>query len=182
MYLNCNRYNKDIDFYVPFVTGVVESGIHDYTAQELEIISRHKEYKRDVTHYGDPDVMKRNLIDKRSVFHVLRDKGIFINSRPWGGRKHRDIREKAKMLFRRLEVNYERNQEFIECMISAQYPRKAETSQSTSASDKPVHDWTSHFRSAFEYFADNEPFRKVTNTDLSKLKIRPKYKPLGGYT
>jgi hypothetical protein len=77
-------------------------------------------------------------------------------------------------------VNYERCEYFIECMVSAKYPTKTETSQSVTARDKPVHDWTSHFRSAFEYFADNEPqIRERDKVDPNKVGY--KYRPQGGY-
>lgn len=185
--------NKPIDFYVPFVTGQVISGLHEYDDYALEVIRRHKDWKRDITHYGDPDVQKRNLTDKKSAFKVLQEKGIFVNSKPWAGRKHRDLREKALLLLRRLEVNYPRCEYFVDCMLSAKYPKRTETAQPTTPLRKPVHDWTSHFRSAFEYFADNEPFRKekerkkiqdVDPNDPFAVQNQQKskaYKPLGGY-
>lgn len=175
-----NNSDKPIDYYIPLVTGDVPSGLFEYDDSFLDIINRHKDWKRDVTHYGDPDVVSRNLTDKKSPFAVLREAGIYINSKPWGGRKHRDIREKAKLLLRRLEVNYERCEYFIECMVSAKYPVRQETSQAVTPADKPVHDWTSHYRSAFEYFADNEPLIKE-DVQVDQSDVGYKYRPMGGY-
>lgn len=172
--------NKQIDFYVPFITGEVISGAFDYTDEDLMLIKRHKDWKKDVTHYGDPNVINRNLTDKKSAFNVLRERGIYVNSKPWGNRKHRDLREKTKLLLRRTEINYERCAEFIEAMLSARYPKTRETAQPISPKDKPIHDWTSHFRSAFEYFADNEPFGEKAKR-LKDIEKRSVYKPKGGY-
>lgn len=177
-----SNVNKSPDYYIPFVTGTVISGIGDYTQEELDKIALHATWKKEITHFGDPDVKKRSYVDKRSAFSVLKDHKIYINSKDWAGRSHRDLREKAKLLMRRLEVNDKRCDFFIDCMLSARYPQQAETSQATGEKDKPIHDWTSHFRSAFEYFADNEPFkRQFEDTGSDDKKRVQSYKPMGGY-
>lgn len=149
--------NKSIDFYVPFVTGDPISGIHEYTPEELKIMDRHKLWSRTITHYGDPDVNKRAVKDGESTKDVLEKEGIYVSSTSWAGRTWQDIKENTKLSFRRLEVNELRNEVFISAMRNAKYPKKREGSQSTSEPIKPVHDWTSHFRSSYEYFVDNEP-------------------------
>ena len=35
--------------------------------------------------------------------------------------------------------------------MNARYPERSETSQATSVQNKPIHDWTSHARTALEY-------------------------------
>jgi len=149
--------NKAIDFYYPFVKGVVSSGLHEYTREELDIIDRHAKWSKNITHYGDPDVNKRSLKDGESTKDVMEAEGIYVQSTSWAGRKWQDIKEKTKLSFRRLEVNEIRNEVFISAMRNARYPKKKENSQATSEAIKPVHDWSSHFRSSYEYFIDNEP-------------------------
>lgn len=149
--------NKSIDFYVPFVTGVVKSGIHEYTPEELKLIDKHATWTREITHFGDPDVNKRAVKDGESTKDVLEKFGIYIQSKSWAGRKWQDIKERTKLSFRRLEVNEVTCEVFVSAMRNARYPKKTENSQSTNEPVKPVHDWTSHFRSAYEYFIDNEP-------------------------
>jgi len=41
--------------------------------------------------------------------------------------------------------------DFISAIQNARFPDRWDTSQSTSTNDKPIHDWTSHFRTAMEY-------------------------------
>ncbi len=150
--------NKSIDFYYPFVTGIVKSGIHDYTEEELEMIERHKKWGKLWTHFGDPDVKKRAVKDGESTYDVLKKAGIVMGFTDWGGREWKDLKENTKLSFRRLEVDSNRNTLFISAMKNARYPKKRENSQSTTEPAKPVHDWTSHFRSAYEYGVDNEVF------------------------
>ena len=47
--------------------------------------------------------------------------------------------------------------ELIESIKQSHYPQIRENSQSTADTRKPVHDENSHFRTALEYFIDNEP-------------------------
>jgi hypothetical protein len=155
--------NKEIDYFVPFITGrVVSSGQPGekfyYSELELNLIDRHRTWKQDITHYGDPDVRKRNLINKDSVKdHLYREHGIYVQSKPWGGRHWTDMREKTNLLFRRLESNESRCEPALTALRNAKYPERRESSQAQNEPLKPIHDWTSHYRTAFEYFADNEP-------------------------
>lgn len=161
-YANCN---KAIEFYVPFVTGIIPSEQFHYTEKELKIIQRHSKWKN-ATHYGDPDVKKRNLRDKLSIKDILEEKGIYIQTHDRDKTDHLTIRERTKMLFRRLEVNESRCEYFIDSIRSARYPVRIEGSQSTSEVMKPIHDWTSHYRTALEYFVDNEETREKQGGDL----------------
>ena len=42
--------------------------------------------------------------------------------------------------------------DFASAMMNARYPERKETSNSTKPFILPVHNWTSHYRTAFEYF------------------------------
>ena len=150
--------NKSIDFYLPFVNGNVESGVHNYTKEELEMIDRHKKWSKTITHFGDPDVKKRAVKDGESTYDFLEKRGVVMGFKDWAGREWKDLKNNTKLSFRRLEVNEARNELFLSAMKNARYPKKRENSQSTTEVSKPVHDWTSHFRSAYEYGVDNEVF------------------------
>ncbi len=41
--------------------------------------------------------------------------------------------------------------DFASAIMNARYPERSETSQSTSVQASPIHDWTSHARTALEY-------------------------------
>jgi len=61
-------------------------------------------------------------------------------------------------------------------MQEARFPQRSENSQHTTAISKPVHDWTSHPRTATEYFAVNykEPV-KIDNRPLAH--VDPNFDP-----
>lgn len=159
--------NKDIGFYIPFVNGMVASGQYDYTEFEIDIIERHRKWSKTITHVGDPDVRKRNLITKESTKDYLQSKGIYVQSIPWGGRTWYDLKEKTLRLFRRLVISEKKCEAVLSAIRNAKYPERREGSQSVNEPLKPVHDWTSHFRTSVEYFADNEPESGVVTTVVS---------------
>lgn len=149
--------DQDIGFYIPFVTGEIASGQYEYKEYELDLIEKHKMWSRTITHFGDPDVRKRNLINKESTKDFLRKRGIYVQSKPWGGRTWNDMKEKTMRLFRRMMVNEKACEPVLSAVRNAKYPERREGSQSVTEIAKPIHDWTSHFRTSMEYFADNEP-------------------------
>jgi hypothetical protein len=67
---------------------------------------------------------------------------------------------------------HERCTDFIASIQNARYPQKREGSQSTAPNNKPIHDWTSHYRTAFEYamlyIVEKE---EIT---VGKTKVKPK--------
>jgi len=73
----------------------------------------------------------------------------------------------------RLEVS-EWSTDFISAIQNARYPERQETSQSTATNYKPIHDWTSHFRTALEYailFITEQEELKPRDRKLQKYEI-----------
>lgn len=176
---------KGIGFYPPLVTGEVKSGDYQYTRTDLDVIQRHKYWKA-TTHYGDPDVKKRGLQTEGipiSTQEILNKSGIYVQSKPWAGRTHFDLKQKALIFLRKLSIDEEHNELFIDAMLSARYPDRSETSQSTSPISAPIDDWTSHHRTMFEYMADNAPTKHRDNEKELKKKTvkRVILNPLVGY-
>lgn len=165
--------NKDIGFYLPFVNGVIPSGQYSYTDYELAMIEQHHAWSRTITHFGDPDVRKRNLITKESTKDWLRDHGVYVQSIPWGGREWKDMKEKTLMLFRRLTINEKRCEPVLSALRNAKYPERREGSQTQNEPLKPVHDWSSHFRTSVEYWADNEPETNKVITRVQSSSATP---------
>jgi hypothetical protein len=144
---------KNIDFYVPFITGFVPSEGYHYNDAELEIIAEHKEWRRG-THYGDPAGRFRNQVSDETVFSVLKSNGIIINFREnW---KEFAIRKRVtkSLLMGGINMNLNKRTEYFDiCMINASYPKVRNEGTLLVRSDKPKHDSTSHYRSALEYLA-----------------------------
>lgn len=63
--------------------------------------------------------------------------------------------------------------DFASAIMNARYPERSETSQSTSIQNKPVHDWTSHFRTALEYFFQFTKENPIINKERVAVDTRP---------
>lgn len=57
--------------------------------------------------------------------------------------------------------------DFASCMMNAKYPERNENSQSTRSFTLPIHDWTSHARTSFEYLCTY----LVENPTIEKKKV-----------
>lgn len=170
--------NKAVDFYVPFITGEVKSGqVYTYTDEEYFMIQRHKGWQ-EATHYGDPTGSNRDRATGSSFIADLRKAGIYVNVNT----KEFDLKTrigKTKMLIRRLAIDKDLS-EFIDALENARYPERSENSQATSPIDKPIHDWTSHYRTALEYYAVNENIKgkkeaTVIDPRIDKIEVSKKY-------
>jgi len=170
--------DKDIKFYIPFVTGqILSDRAYEYDDNDLEMIARHR-YWQSATHFGDPDVRKRSLLDKESTKGVLAQHGIHVQCKEWAGRSHYDLRQKALLFMKKLEVDEDNNEFFIESMMQSRYPERSETSQATTPVQAPIHDIYSHHRSCFEYMADNLPVKEAEirmEAGSSKLVVNDIY-------
>jgi hypothetical protein len=148
---------KTIDFYVPLVTGRLLSGLpYRYSEADIAQIESHATWPAAV-HYGDPAGNQRNQVTGTSVIDELGKQGIYVRSRP-------DVNtfearwQASKLFLRRIEgINSERCIGLDDALMNARFPERRENSQATTEIAKPIHDWTSHFRTALEYMAVNEP-------------------------
>jgi len=167
---------KGVEYFVPFFGHDIPSIISpvdgsrstpEYNSVALEKIKLHRSWRRDIIHYGDPSINQtHNNIGENgtSGFDILSRKyGIVVNSQNWnspefGKRIWKDLRDITKPVFKRIEINQRRCEMLIYALRNARYPKLRENTQATTVPQKPVHDLTtSHFRSSFEYFCDNEP-------------------------
>lgn len=175
-----------IDFFVPFVTGEIKSfRKYKYTDEEFEKIEAHKGWQ-DAIHYGDPTGDNMSQTSRTSVIKQLREIGIYVQSKRGIEFTFKQRHTATQLLIRRLKVDKSLD-DFIDAMQNARFPKKSELSQSTNEVTKPIHDWTSHYRTALEFYAVNEDLRragrmrivnKVSDTveDMfdSLSKLRPK--------
>lgn len=146
--------DKTIEYYFPFFGDPISS-VHQYTEQDLNLIARVKTLPRP-THFGDPDVSKRSLLLGTTTRDSLNKAGIYVQTNT----KSNDFESRKQELKRILQDGIEvddnsQNKHWLECMKNARYPDRQDTAQSVTAALKPIHNWTSHHRSASEYFAVN---------------------------
>ena len=146
---------KTIDFYIPFMTGDLMGQDYRYNKKDLKVIEEHKSWKNGV-HFGDPAGRFTNQVTNQSVMDVLRSYGIHVRFREQA-KDFQTRKTDSKLLMKNLVVNENERTKYLgTCMENAHYPRVRERGGVEGVrSVKPVHDWTSHLRSAFEYFAVN---------------------------
>ncbi len=161
---------KTIDFYTPFVTGILPSDGYQYTPKDYAVIEEHKYWTKG-THFGDPAGRFRSAVTNTSVLDVLKQHGIIVNFKDeW--KEFQKRKTAAKLLIRDgiLLNKNERVDYFDKCMSQAAYPKIKRDGMDEVQSVKPKHDWTSHYRSAFEYLALGlKEFRNVRRVPYDKF-------------
>lgn len=158
----------DINYFGTLISGELDSK-YNYTAKALEGLERRKHWKKGV-HIGDPysgnktipvlgTTIKKEL-EKHGIYMVLQ-----VNENTVKGRI-----AKAQILFQRTRINL-RCKEAIDAFQNSRWPSRDSQSNMTTAIKKPVHNKYSHFRTAFEYFAD-----WLDTSSTSKRKKKRFYK------
>lgn len=164
---------KNIDFYVPFVTGVLNSDLvakYRYTDDEMEIIEEHRNWTRG-THFGDPAGRFRNQVSDETVFTVLKNNGIIVNFKEqWKEFKVRKSATKRRIMDGINLNENARTRMFKKYIGNASYPKVLIEGQRFIKSEAPKHDRTSHYRSALEYLS-------LGLEELSPLKRKPVDRP-----
>lgn len=144
---------KNIDFYIPFITGILPGDGHKYSKEDIDIIRSRSDW-RPATHFGDPAGRFTNQVVDDSVFDVLRNYGIIINfAERW---KYHSVRKSAtkRLIMDGIHLNDNgRTHYFSRCIMNASYPKAKVEGRDEYRTDKPKHDHTSHYRSALEYLA-----------------------------
>lgn len=148
--------DKPIQFFFPLFGEDIDS-LFSYESTDLELIRKVKDYKKAI-HYGDPDVAKRAYQSKTktSTREALEEVDIYVQT-------NREANsfftrwEKTKLMLRSgVDVDDTiGTQLWLEAMQEASFPQRPEGSQATNEIIKPIHNWTSHPRTATEYFAVN---------------------------
>lgn len=145
---------KVIDWALPLFGKDIDPR-HIYDDATLKMIEQVKYWKPPIL-YGDPSGNAAHIESNKSAYTIMAENGLPVQvntmENTWPPR-----RDKAKMLLMRVRVNdTPRTKWWMDCMKNARYPKRdADTSQSTAPITKPVHDWTSHHRTQFEFFAVN---------------------------
>lgn len=154
------RNGKTIDWFAPFCTGQKLSGLpYKYTEKDIEKIEQHMGWGIAI-HCGDPAGNIRNQVTGTSVIKELGKFGIHINTKPnmntFEARYH-----STKLFLREIEgINLPACLQASDAISEARFPERSEESQAVSGITKPIHDWTSHYRTSLEFRAVNPPAAK----------------------
>ncbi len=166
------KTGETIDFFVPFITGIIPSDSYRYSAKDYEMIQKHRGWKKG-THFGDPSGRNASGVTHQTVFSILESHGIYTNwEQSWNVFQNRKLAAKAIMR-EGIAINKNENNEYFNmCMEQAAYPQVTREGEKEIRSKEPNHDWTSHHRSAFEYLAQG-----LAQYQNKKAVVRDKFKP-----
>jgi len=168
-----SNHGKVIDFYIPFVNGIVDSGTHPYNPKDLEKIEKHKYWKAGV-HFGDPAGRFKNSVVDKTVFDVLRNNGIHVNFKDeW---KHFHIRKEKtrQLILNGIDLNMNSDVKYFDvCIMNAAYPKVKREGIEFTQSKLPRHDKTSHFRTSLEFMALGLDEKGVGRQKVIRDKFQP---------
>jgi len=158
------KVNEVIYFFFPLFGEPVNSE-YIYDEDDLEAIQAFKKFKKG-THYGDVDVAKRGYQTekKTSTRQALQEINIHVQTNPKANDFYTRWEKTKQMLQTGVEVNInDRTLVWIDAMNQARFPQRTDNSQATTEIKLPIHDDTSHHRTATEYYAVNyDPVKKTS--------------------
>jgi hypothetical protein len=168
------KTGETIDFFIPFLTGIIPSDEFRYNKKEIEKIESHRRWKRG-TVFGDPAGRFTSSVTNQTVFSILRDAGIYVNyEERW--KEFQTRKTAVKMRIRGgVELHKNDDNDYLNMSIEqAAYPKVRKMGEDEVKSVKPNHDWTSHNRSALEYLCLG-----LENIKTNQAKIIDKFKKDG---
>lgn len=168
------KTGETIDFFIPFFTGIIPSDEFRYNKKEIEKIESHRGWKRG-TVFGDPAGRFTSAVTNESVFSKLRDAGIYVNHEErW--KEFATRKTAVKMRIRNgVEVNKNDDTDYMSmCVEQASYPKRRVQGEEEVRTLKPLHDWTSHYRSALEYLCLG-----LEDVKVNRVKVVDKFKSNG---
>lgn len=118
------------------------------TRQQEEFLGRWMQYNwRKAIYVSDPYDTK-SAMGSSTILDDYKKNGINLML-PQNRDKQEQILKTRTNIYR---IRYNDNcKDFASAIMNAKYPERKESSNSTSENNKPIHNWTSHFRTALEY-------------------------------
>jgi len=150
------RRDMPVDWFIPFVTGELEpEREHLYSMDERAKIQAHRKWAKPI-HFGDPAGGNRHVGTGLSVLDILKQHGIYV----FTNQKARDYLTRKQLTeigIRRVVVNVNPGSAVDASLVDEAMSRARKDERG-----RPIHDGTSHLRSAVEYFFVNlPPFRRL---------------------
>jgi len=174
--------NKHIEFFIPFITGLISMelyGKYNYLESEMKMIEEHRNW-RPATHFGDPSGRFVHQAADQSVYEILKANGIVVNSRDdWKTFPRRKSASKL-VIMDGIELHTNPRAAYLDmCMTQAAYPRIRKEGQYEVKNVQPMHNWTSHYRSSFEYLALGlQEYSQKRERPYDKVKQRSTFNKL----
>ena len=131
-----------------FMTGNPKSTIWNLIDTQLMFLWRYKNYNRQKATFIDDPHDTHATLNQSTIYEEYKKVWIYLNTPKEKSLEQRIMKTKGEIY----KVRYsDYCLEFASAMMNAKYPERSDNSTSTAPNYKPIHDWTSHYRTAFEY-------------------------------
>ena len=164
------KVGETIDYFFPFITGMIPSENYKYSKKELDKIQTHRKWKRPIF-FGDPAGRFTSSVTNQSVISMMRDVGIHVNyEERW--KEFQTRKTAVKLRIRNgVEVDKSDDNEYMSmCIEQSSYPKVRNQGEIEVRSIRPQHNWTSHHRSALEYLCLG-----LEGANEGRVKIKDKF-------
>ncbi len=151
--IDCIQINCDIPDMANLMAWAPKMALNN---NELSFLNRYREYNwRDATFISDPYDTHSNIKNSHHPNWIVIAQEyarVWIHLNTPNTKDNPKVTQiiKTKANIHRLRVN-ERCMDFISSIQNARYPEVWESASRTTPVDMPIHDWTSHYRTALEY-------------------------------
>ena len=119
------------------------------TVAQEKFLERYKTYNRQRAIFISDPYDTKSAMGNSTILDDYKKVGINLFL-PEERSKEEQILKTRTNIYR---IRYSDNcRDFASAMLNSRYPERKEASNSTKAFTLPVHNWTSHYRTALEYF------------------------------
>lgn len=151
-----------------FMTGKPKATLTNLTDNHLVFLDRYRTYNRQKATFIDDPYDTHSRLNQSTIYEEYRKVGIYLNT-PTERKKKEQIQKTKGQVYK---IRYNENcLDAASAIMNARYPERTENNSSTAENANPIHDWTSHFRTAMEYgitrHLENPTAKKEANPHLS---------------
>ena len=146
--IDCIEVNCSVTDMAQFMSCQPKSTIGKLIDTQLLFLWRYKEYNRQKATFIDDPHDTHQILNQSTIYEEYKKVWIYLNTPKERSLEKRIMKTKGEIY----KIRYNNNcLEFASAIQNARYPERTEASTSTAPNYKPIHDWTSHYRTALEY-------------------------------
>ncbi len=167
-FIDSIEVNCSVTDMAEFMSGKPKATLTGLTDEQLVFLDRYRKYDRPKATFVDDPYDTHSKLNQSTIYEEYRKVGIYLNT-PMERSKKQQIQKTSWNIYK---IRYNENcLDAASAIMNAKYPERPEGSSSTAENANPVHDWTSHFRTAMEYgityMLENPVAKKAVNPHLS---------------
>lgn len=131
-----------------FMAGQPKPTIGTLGNAQLSFLERYKKYNRQKATFIDDPYDTHTTLNQSTIYEEYKKVWIYLNT-PADRSKTSQIQKTQGQIYK---IRYSHNcSDMASAIMNARYPERPENSNSSKPNTLPVHDWTSHYRTALEY-------------------------------